>query len=365
MTSTQHVRVEGTSYQRGRQYGRQAAPRIRLSVQAYQQTFAHYAGWDWPTVRREAARFEAPIGKVMPAYLEELRGIADGAGLDLADVLAINVRTEVMFAAKARQAPRTETQPPAECSAFACVPAPGQKDPVLIGQNWDWLLHSAQTLVVLEVRQDEGPDFVTVVEAGLLAKTGMNSAGLGLVTNALVTDADVGEPGLPYHVLLRAVLDCTTVTDALQVLQAGPRSSSANYLIAHAGGAALDIEAAPGDFTRLYPLYPEDGALRHTNHFLADIHPADLALWAMPSSAVRLQRLRAAGTARTLDDFGVLLADHADHPHSICAHADPADHPCEQGATIASVLMDLAARRIWLAAGNPCQVPYEQLDITL
>jgi len=274
----------------------------------------------------------------------------------------------VMYAAKARQAPRTGTRPqaPAECSAFACVPAPGQSDPVLIGQNWDWLLHSAQTLVVLEVRQDEGPDFVTVVEAGLLAKTGMNAAGLGLVTNALVTDADLGEPGLPYHVLLRAVLDCATITDALEMLQAGPRSSSANYLIAQAGGAALNIEAAPGDFTRLYPVYPEDGVLRHTNHFLAPhIGPTDLALWAMPSSVVRLQRLRAAATARTLDDFGVLLADHADHPHSICAHPDPAAHPCEQGATIASVLMDLTARRIWLAPGNPCQVPFGQLDIAL
>jgi isopenicillin-N N-acyltransferase-like protein len=85
----------------------------------------------------------------------------------------------------------------------------------------------------------------------------------------------------------------------------------------------------------------------------------------MPSSVVRLQRLRAAATARTLDDFGVLLADHADYPHSICAHPDPAAHPCEQGATIASVLMDLTARRIWLAAGNPCQVSFEQLDIAL
>ena len=364
MTSTQHVRVEGTSYQRGRQYGRQAAARVRLSVQAYQQTFAHFAGWDWPAVRREALRFEAPIGEFRPAYLEELRGIADGAGLDLADVLAINVRTEVMYSAKARQAP-TSAKRPAECSAFAVVPAPGQKGPAIIGQNWDWLLHAAQTLVVLEVRQDDGPDFVTVVEAGLLAKTGMNAAGLGLVTNALVTDADVGEPGLPYHVLLRAVLDCATVTEALEALQAGPRTSSANYLIAHASGAALDIEAAPGDFTRLYPLFPEDGVLRHTNHFLADIHPADLALWAMPSSVIRLQRLRAAGTARTLDDFGPLLADHADYPHSICAHPDPADHPCEQGATIASVLMDLTAKHIWLAAGNPCQAPYERLDIDL
>ena len=374
MTSTQHVRVVGTSYQRGLQYGTQARARVRLSVQAYQQAFAHYAGWDWPAVRREAARFEAPIGKFRPAYLEEMRGIAAGAGLDLADVLAINVRTEVMYSAKARNAPRAEPPTakhlPAECSAFAYVPAPGQPGATILGQNWDWLLHAAQTLVVLEVRPDDGPDFVTVVEAGLLAKTGMNAAGLGLVTNALVTDADTGEPGLPYHVLLRAVLDCGTVTEALKVLQAGLRSSSANYLIAHASGTALDIEAAPGDFTRLYPLFPQDGVLLHTNHFLAPRRdPVDLSLWAMPDSAVRLQRLQAAMTKPehppTLDDFRILLADHADYPNSVCAHPDPADHPREQGATIASVLMDLSARRLWLAAGHPCQVPYELLDVAL
>ncbi len=391
MTSTQHVRVEGTSYQRGRQYGTQAGARVGLSVQAYQRAFAHYAGWDWPTVRREAARFEAPIGKFRPAYLEEMRGIADGAGLDLTDVLAINVRTEVMYSAKARHAPRaelsrarpftaepstakpsaaTQKHMPAECSAFAYVPAPGQPGSVILGQNWDWLVHAAQTLVVLEARPDDGPDYVTVVEAGLLAKIGMNAAGLGLVTNALVTEADTGEPGLPYHVLLRAVLDCGTVTEALRVLQAGLRSSSANYLIAHASGTALDIEAAPGDFTRLYPLSPEDGVLLHTNHFLAPrLDPVDLSLWAMPDSAVRLQRLQAATTAHkhplTLDDFRPLLADHADYPTSICAHPDPADHPREQGATIASVLLDLNARHLWLAAGQPCQAPYELLDVVL
>jgi isopenicillin-N N-acyltransferase-like protein len=369
MTTTQHVRVAGTSYQRGRQYGSQAGARVRRSVEAYRETFAHYAGWDWATVRREAARFEAPVGEFRPAYLEEMRGIADGAGLDLTDVLAINVRTEVMYAAEARQALGEKARSPAECSAFARVPAPGQEGPALLGQNWDWLLHSAQTLVVLEVRPDDGPDFVTVVEAGLLAKTGMNAAGLGLVTNALVTEADTGEPGLPYHVLLRAILDCATVTEALKVLQARPRSSSANYLIAHASGAALDVEAAPGDFTRLYPLYPGDGLLLHTNHFLAprtgrDLQ-VDLSLWSMPTSAVRLQRLRAATSTRTLDDFRALLADHADHPHSVCAHPDPADHPRVQAATIASVLMDLTARQLWLAAGNPCQVPYERLAIAL
>jgi isopenicillin-N N-acyltransferase like protein len=362
------VRVAGTPYERGRQYGAQARTRIHLSVQAYQRVFAHYAGWDWPAVRRAAAGFEAPVAAFRPAYLDEMRGLADGAGLDLADVLAINVRTEVMYAAKARQAPLATRvpPPPAECSAFAVVPVPGGPATTLLGQNWDWLLHSAQTLIVLEARPDDGPDFVTVVEAGLLAKAGLNAAGLGLVTNALVTDADIGAPGIPYHVLLRAILDCATVTEALTVLQAGTRSSSANYLIAHASGAALDVEAAPGDFTRLYPQFPGHGLLLHTNHFLSPRLPPvqDVSLWAMPSSAVRLQRLHAGTpTAPTLDDFRALLADHADYPHSICSHPDPDDHPLEQGATIASVLMDLNARRLWVAAGHPCQVPYHELDV--
>jgi len=367
---TPRIRVEGPPYDRGRQYGTQARARVHLSVEAYQRVFAHYADWDWPAVRRAAAPFEAPIAAFRPACLDEMRGIADGAGLDLADVLAINVRTEVMYAAKARQAPLAARvhKLPAECSAFALVPAPGaSRRTTLLGQNWDWLLHSAQTLIVLEARPDDGPAFVTVVEAGLLAKVGLNAAGLGLVTNALVTDEDTGAPGLPYHILLRAILDCATVTEALEVLQAGMRSSSANYLIAHASGAALDVEAAPGDFTRLYPQFPDHGLLLHTNHFRSPrLHPVDVSLWAMPSSAVRLQRLRAGATggARTLDDFRALLADHADYPHSICSHPDPHDHPLEQGATIASVLMDLNARRLWLAPGNPCQAPYSELDLS-
>ena len=372
---TPRIRVAGTHYDRGRQYGAQARSQVHLSVQAYQRAFAHYAGWDWPEVCRSAAAFEAPIAAFRPAYLDEMRGLADGAGLDLADVLAINVRTEVMYAAKARQAPLAARirELPAECSAFAVAPAPragGQQAAALLGQNWDWLLHAAQTLIVLEVSQDDGPDFVTVVEAGLLAKVGLNAAGLGLVTNALVTDADTGAPGVPYHVLLRAILDCATVTEALEVLQAGMRSSSANYLIAHASGATLDVEAAPGDFTRLYLQYPDHGLLLHTNHFLSPrLHPVDVSLWAMPSSAVRLQRLRAGATgyaagSATLDDFRVLLADHADYPHSICSHPDPNDHPLEQGATIASILMDLSAGRLWLAPGNPCQVPYSELDLS-
>jgi isopenicillin-N N-acyltransferase-like protein len=365
-----HVRVSGSAEQRGRQYGVQARDRVRRSVGAYRDVFADLAGWDWPTVRREAARFEAPIAQFGPQYLAEMRGIADGAGLDFLDVLAINVRTEVMFAATARKAAASSR--PAECSAFAVAPAPGRELPTLIGQNWDWLTHAAQTVVVLEACQDEAPDFVTVVEAGLLAKTGMNSSGLGLVTNALVSADDLGEPGLPYHVLLRAILDCQNISDAIAVLQAGIRSSSANYLLAHRDGVAIDVESSPGDFSRLYFVYPdgdpgsEDGIILHTNHFLADrFARKDVSVWAMPDSPVRLQRLRSgvrSAPDHSLASFRALLSDHANHPSAVCCHPDPRAAAAEQGMTVTSVLMDLDTQVMWVSDGNPCTVPYRELD---
>ena len=127
------VRVTGTPYERGRQYGTQARDPVRLSVQAYQRVFAHYAGWDWPDVRRAAAGFEAPIAAFRPAYLDEMRGIADGAGLDLADVLAINVRTEVMYAAKARQAPLAARVPPTGRCPPSAAPSPWSRPPGMPG----------------------------------------------------------------------------------------------------------------------------------------------------------------------------------------------------------------------------------------
>ena len=80
MTAIPRVRVAGTAYERGRQYGAQARDRVHRSVQAYRGVFAYYAGWDWDAVRRAAAGFEAPIDVFRPDLLVEMRGIADGGG---------------------------------------------------------------------------------------------------------------------------------------------------------------------------------------------------------------------------------------------------------------------------------------------
>ena len=36
---------------------------------------------------------------------------------------------------------------------------------------------------------------------------GDNSAGVGVATNAMVCDMDKGVPGIPYHVMLRSILN--------------------------------------------------------------------------------------------------------------------------------------------------------------
>jgi isopenicillin-N N-acyltransferase-like protein len=357
------VRVEGGPLERGRQYGETARERVRRSVEAYEAVFAHYAGWDWPTVSEHALRYVAPIEQLWPHFVQEIRGIAEGAGVEFADIMAINTRTEVMFAAKAAHA---GVALPPECSAFAALPEATAGGATLMGQNWDWLLHSIDTCILLEARQDGAPDFVTVVEAGLLAKAGMNSSGLGLCTNALVCGADRGEPGIPYHVVLRAILDAETMSDALVAMQRGVRSSSATYLVGHTDGLAVVVEGVPGDHTQLHLRFAENGVLLHTNHFLADIGAArDVSPWAFPDSPFRLDRMRRiVGDAPTvsLELAQGLLADHANYPNAICCHPDARYDTAEQWATVASLVMELDTRVLHLASGQPCTVPYVRLD---
>jgi isopenicillin-N N-acyltransferase-like protein len=357
------IEVEGGPAERGRQYGEAARERVQRSVEAYGEVFAHYAGWDWERVRAAAAAYRAPVEAYEPRYAEELDGLAEGAAVDPLDVLAINVRTEIMFAATARDL----TRAPAECTSFAAVPTRTADGALLVGQNWDWLPHAADTTVVLEARQDDGPDFVTVVEAGLLAKAGMNSAGIAVATNALVSAADAGRPAVPYHVLLRALMDAETPADALSALGRHERSSSANYLIAHADGIALDVEAAPGDYAQLWVGYPEDGVILHTNHFAnPGFDGRDVGLVSMPDTPFRLMRARqlVAEHAGPLDRafFAALLADHAAFPLGVCCHPDPRHAPLDQSATLASLIMEPATRRLWVAAGTPCTAPFELLD---
>ncbi|MEV6930839.1 C45 family peptidase [Dactylosporangium sp. NPDC051485] len=348
------VTVTGDPEERGYQYGLAARTRIELALRTYADVFMHYASWDWATVRRHGLRFADPIEDFSPASAREIRGIARGAGVEVADILALNTRSEIMFAAPGR----LRAVAASECTSFALTPERTASGVPLMGQNWDWIEGARETAVVLQVRRDDGPDFVTVVEAGMLAKVGINSSGVGLCTNTLISDGDEGRPGVPYHVLLRSVLDSDSGAEAAARIKSTSRANSANYLIADASGFCMDVETGPGDGA-CGEITPVDGAITHANHFLVGgLTGVDRYLERKAHTRKRLHHLTARlqqHRTHTIESLQEALADHADAPDSVCQHPDVAQPTAERTCTVAGIIMDLSDRSLMYASGSPCE----------
>ncbi|OFV84605.1 MAG: hypothetical protein A2W26_09605 [Acidobacteria bacterium RBG_16_64_8] len=364
------IRTGGDALERGRQYGETARDRISRTVHLYSDVFARDAELDWETARELALQFIDPIRAVSRVYVDELQGIADGAGLTLGDIAAINVRSELKIGAMARRArEQGEKGPPEGCTTLGVTPSASLSSHTLLAQNWDWYEECADTVVVLEVEQEDGPNYVTVVEAGLLAKTGLNSNGVGIVTNLLASGWDKGAVGIPYHVSLRSLMDASGAADALARLQTSVRSSSATYMVGAESGLAFVAEGVPGDYSSLFLTFPNDqGFLAHTNHFTsAEFKGKDAGRWGIPSSPFRLERARRLMSARegnaTPGSLQHVLRDHCgDRSVSICAHPAHDAARLDRYMTVASVVMDTDSRSVWLAEGAPCENSFDHLD---
>ncbi|RJO75589.1 peptidase C45 [Nocardia panacis] len=347
------IAVSGGPRERGAAYGFAAAARIAVTIEGYRRIFAELAGLDWDAACRMAVRYEPAIGA---EYLAEIAGIAAGAGVRYEEVLAVNCRTEIMFAGMVS---RMRSGPVPECTAVAGVGSGS----AVVGQNWDWLGFSAASVVVLAVRGAGGPDLVTVVEAGMLAKTGMNDRGIGVATNALVSEADSGAVGLPYHIALRRILDSGDLATATRVLTDSVRASSANYLVVDSTGRARNLECHPGGPSGVHRTEPVSDRLAHTNHFLGAAGEFDR--FDRDGHLNSLCRL-AAIERRSVSDAPALMAalrSHENAPDSVCMHARAGEDPAAAVCTVASVVMDLAAGRMWVAAGNPCALDYTEIDL--
>jgi len=210
------------------------------------------------------------------------------------------------------------------------------------------------------VQQPGSPALLTLTEAGIVAKIGLNRAGLGVCLNILHARADGQAPGVPVHVLLRLLLETDSVDAALARLERLRAAASSCITVADAGGHALSLEITPGGNAALEP---HDGLLAHTNHcVLAATQAGECMPLSSPSSPQRLDRARVllAAAHQQLDRAQMIaaLCDHAGAPNCICRHPDPALHPCERVESVAAVLMDLPARRMEVAAGIPCQTDF-------
>ena len=359
----ERIRARGFPLARGRQYGAAAAARIRRSIECYDDAFRLRAGLDWATAVTRARAFLPAIESFAPACLQEMCGIAEGAGVDFDAILVLNCRSELMFAGARAQG----GVPPGECTSFAVTPQASANGHTLLGQNWDWVPFARDLCVLLDMKRDDGPDYVTIVEAGMLAKVGVNAAGLGLCTNTLVSHADAGRAGVPYHVMLRVLLDATSVQDASRLLHSAERALSANYLVADKRGNAANFETVGGGAAEIRATRPERGVIAHSNHFLApEWQAGDAYLAGSPHSVTRLDDLRNGLRAAELSvpRLQSILRMHDHAPNGVCSHPDPSAHPLYARCTVSSVIADLTAGELWYTDGPPCANTYTTLQFT-
>src|SRR4051794_8600163 len=89
------IEMSGSPRERGRQHGEQAADRVKLGIEHYSSQIAA-SRLSWDDIAAIAAQFEPKIAAFDPTYVDEMRGIAEGAGVPFAGVVLLNARTEML-----------------------------------------------------------------------------------------------------------------------------------------------------------------------------------------------------------------------------------------------------------------------------
>ncbi len=383
------ITITGEPFERGRQYGAATAAQVRHSIASYARLFAYRRGLDWEAAQGEALAYAPLLAEIAPDLLDEMRGIAAGAGRTLAEIIALNVRTELLAgvgvgvhhpeaaAALARNraagVPQHVEQPATgdatgddgECTTAAAAPPATANGGVWLAQTWDWQGDQRAACVLLRIISPDQPPILTVTEAGMVAKIGLNGAGIAVGLNLLRSQADGQRQGMPVHILLRQMLQTTSVAAARQLAERIPASGSSCITLAGAGGELMALEITPGGVAELPA---REGLLAHANHCLdAGAAAGECALEPTSTSRERYGRawelLHAAAGQIDLAVLASILRDHEGAPRCICRHPDPRIAAVDRNESVCGVIIDLAAQTMHVAANVPCLAPFVPVSI--
>lgn len=352
------LKLGGSPYEVGFQHGELAKERIQKSLDIYRLAFFEMANIQWNKAIEVGKTFVPIIQEYDPEAIEEVRGIAEGADCQFEEIIALNSRTELMFLSGSA---------PSGCTTAAVLPDASLNGHTLLAQNWDWKPDCMQSAILLETKRNAGLNTFNFVEAGMVGRNGMNSAGIGVVANFLETDRDRKQIGVPLPFIRRKILASRNISAAIKALIEAKRTCSTNCLIGSRRGFAVDIEATPEDF---YVLYPDRGLFVHANHFAyPHIREKDTSRSRFPDTLYRGWRLKQLLEAKegriSVRDLEDSLMDHFGFPNSICRHLDVSCEESRRIQTVGSIVMDLNSGEIQFADGCPCESGYKMFKLEL
>lgn len=365
MTDARYAAAEpldlvGDAYARGRAQARlcpDMVDHVRHAIaHRLEQTAAALARAD---VRRFIDAQREATARVDPAMLEEIRGIAEGFGVEpdtLFDYLHCSSAADVAAIAEQR---------PDGCTSIAVTAAGGG---AIVAKNRDY---RDEHIPIQRVMRHTDPAWGgrRLLVIGSLGSpgnfsSGMNGDGLAVADTASRT-RDMGPGFHRYFLLTWLLVHCRSVDEALAAIRNATHTGSGLLLLGDASGAVAAVELG---HAQVGFEHKSSGRVGRTNHFVSPaMAPSNLDVGGNPASRANSLRRFAAmqailerdPAAPTIESVRAFLSRHRDTDgEGFCRHGED-----DLSTTIAGAIWDTAARRLFMAAGNPCRAQWRRYDV--
>ena len=362
------IHLTGDARQRGLHYGKIAADLIGRNLQSwlgdlggFSRRMGQTSAVDTEGYLQEfysSTQYLEAIEQWSPELLEEIRGIAEGAGQPFLQVLGLQLMDEEWLFGLRRGLAR----PSSKCSAFGVHQ--GTSKGTFAGQNMDIPSWSDGRQVLLRVRTAATDAYVFSI-AGHIGLNGLNRHALGITCNTLA-QLTYATDGLPVTFIVRSVLAKHSLDEAEDFLRSIQHASGQNYILSSREGVRC-FECCGSSVRRFTPKQTPERVF-HSNHPLVNRDTSELA----PAVAHRLTNSQARydslvkqlgdGTVN-LSQVKAALAAHDDPGNPVSRALTKENRSNSIGFTAGASIYDYRQPlRLHLASGPPCETEFKVFE---
>ena len=219
--------------------------------------------------------------KYYPAFLEELKGIAEGGGYDPERSIASALTGEIFFFRNMIGLGRS-------CTIFGYR----KEGNLFVGRNYDWLPMPGNLFETYRVNHNDANSYFAVTDYGLvdpkrtepqyrafLPEDALNDQGLFVgITFSFAYQWGYGISSI--HLVKLIAETCASVEDALVLFERVPACCPKKYFIADRQGNMVTVEHTA---KRFKVVYPKENTLIQTNHYIdSELAKEDTVLQKIP-----------------------------------------------------------------------------------
>ena len=335
------IKVSGNPTERSKSYAEQLRTRIQQTYDFYNDVVFKHSELSGVEIYERVNILISKTRAVFPNLISELECISESSNIPIQQIFLINARTEILNASVG------------ECTSIA-IPKNN-----LLAQTWDWIEEMENLMVILIVEKEDGSSFVTLTEPGMLAKIGINNYGISVGLNFLKSKHSLD--GVPVHLLLRAILDCTSLKKVREIVAQSNMGKSSYIPVATSIGEAVGFEFSNDAMQELTPM---DDVLLHTNHCLAP----NMTSVPLPTSNQRYETTLANLRTDTNFDFATvdrILSDTSSSEAPVQAPYRPSESLGNLSVgTCATIIMELEKLRFSYRKGPNPFGPYHTICLS-